>query len=193
MQIEDFNESLEMLHKEIADLLNDFRHVSNPREVTGYYIYKDWENKLPLKKTGLIARLNENEKIELIATLSGGVFNQIEISSPSGSIISNVVPHDQAFNYRTGSYNTVCFSGETADSIAGYIYTHKNDNLKLIFLNGKKTGELNLPEDEKVMVGQTWKLFDSQYEVKILQRKLNIYSNAVNACRRLLDENEKME
>ena len=188
MQVDDFTERLDDLHKEIADMLTDFEHVSNPREVTGYYICKDWVKKIPLNKSGIYARLSEDEKLEINATMMGGVFNQIQVSSPSATMESEIVPHDQAFNYRIGNKNMVWFSGNEADTIAEFIKDNLTEKLTLTFLNGeKKSGSIVIPDDEKEMIAQTWRLYESQLEVRMLQRKIRVYSNAVNACRSLID------
>lgn len=169
------------INADMASLLDDFEMVNNPKEVEGYYILKGWQSKLPLTSTGIIARINQGEKLELIATLAGATFNQIEI----GNCRSEVVKHDQAFNYRHKTYNTVYFSGDKADSIAEYIAIHKNEALKLNFLEGGVKKSFALTDADKNMISKTWNLYWGQKESHELQKEMWMCSKKIETFRRL--------
>ena len=189
-EIEQIDKGLSECNLKIATQLDNFEHVSNPRQVTGYYILKGWNSKLPFTHTAIYARVNEDEKLELIATLAGSTFNSISVSDGTESLESEIVAHDQAFNYRHNGYNTVCFSGSKADSIAQFIAQHQEKNIKINFLEGKKKGEFSLPADEKSMIAETWRLFESQHQQKELQKQLWIISRKIDASRRMLENND---
>ena len=171
----------------ISGLLAQFEKVNNPREVTGYYIIKGWSSHIPLKSTGIYARINENENLELIATLSGSTFNQIEV----GGLYSDIVKHDQALNYRHATFNTVFFTGGKADSIAEYISHHEEVNLKLDFIEGKHKSQFVIPTNQKNMISQTWSLYSSQLEIRKLQKELAICSRKIDTFRRLRDDHSQ--
>lgn len=175
---------LQEVNAKVADMLNNFEMVRNPREVSGYYILKGWNSKLPLITTGIYARINENEKIELIATLGGATFNQIAV----GENYSEVVHHDQAFNFRHERYNTVYFAGGKADTIADYIATHHNEKLKLLYLEGKKQNSFIIPDIEKEMITETWNLYAAQKEAHELQKTLWLCSRKIDTFRRFMNE-----
>ena len=176
------------LNGKIAGLLNGFEKVKKPREVTGYYLLKGWSGKVPLQSTGIYARINENETLELIATLSGGTFNRIGI----GDLYSEVVKHDQGLNYRHPTFNTVFFTGGKADTIAKYIAENRDQNLKLEFLEGgSRKSSFTIPGNEKDMIAQTWKLLECQLEIKQLQKQLAICSRKIDTFRRVRDDKEK--
>lgn len=164
--------------------LDNFEFIKNPKEVSGYYLLKNWKDKIPLTSTGIYARINENEKLELIATLSGNTFNKIGVDG----FVSEVVPHDQAFNFRHQRFNTVYFSGGKADTIASYIAEKHDDKVTLNFYEGNKTNKFLIPDNEKEMIAQTWKLYNSQMYTRQLQKNLWIYSRKIDTFRRIMDE-----
>lgn len=181
------------LNNEIASQIEDFDYIKNPREVSGYYLLKGWHSKLPFTSTGIYARINENEKLELIATLAGGTFNQLGVGVGSSDFFSEIVPHDQAFNFRHSRFNTVYFSGGKADTIAEYIVAHNADKVNLEFLDGNKKKNFLIPENEKNMINQTWKLYSSQLEAHKMQKELWICSKKIETFRRIMDSENKLE
>ncbi len=173
--------------EKISEIIGDFDYVSNPREVEGYYIFKGWRQRYPLKQTGLLARITESEGLELIATLSGGHFNEIGVSAGSTTLSSGIVPHDQALNYRAGNLNTVCFTGNKADSIAELVADNESSSVGVVYLNPGKTGAISLPDDEKKMIAATWRLYSLQKSVHNNEKELPRLSGKIAACRRMLE------
>ena len=169
--------------------LESFEMVKKPREVSGYYILKGWNQRLPFTTTALYARINENEKLELIATLAGKTFNRISV----GGVMSEIVPHDQAFNYRHERFNTVYFTGDKADSIAQYISMHIDSKLNLEFLEGAKKNNFNLPNDQKEMIAKTWNLYNTQLKIKHLQKELWLYSRKIETFRMMMLKDETIK
>lgn len=193
-QTADIEAELNNCNARMGDILNKFEHISNPREVTGYYILKGWKSKTPLTSTGIFARITENENLELIATLSGGTFNKISVSDGNSIAESSVVPHDQALNYRHSSYNTVCFSGEKTDSLIQFIANHHASALKLNFMEGGSNKKsFTIPADEKDMIFQTWSLFEAQLQQKQLQKQLWINSRKIATYRRMLESPDSLK
>ena len=176
----------------IAGLINDFEYVSNPRQVTGYYILKGWQNKLPMKKTGIYARINDNEELELIATLSGGNFNQILVSNGREEVESGVVPYDQALNYRHNNLNTVCFYGTAADSVAEFIGVNEPDKITVSYIEGNKKKQAVLGDEEKNMIARTWELYSYNKEGRELQKNIWIYSKKIDAYRRMMESRDSV-
>lgn len=183
--------ALQDINSQIVSQLNDFEMIKKPREVSGYYLLKGWSSKIPFSSTGIYARINENEKIELIATLAGSTFNQIEVGSGDSNFFSEVMRHDQAFNFRHERFNTVYFSGGKADTIAQFIAGHYNDKIDLKFLEGKIRKNFQIPENEKNMIRKTWNLYNSQVEARKLQKELFISSKKIDTFHRLLDAHEE--
>lgn len=182
------DEEIQVLNSEIQSQLNNFEVIKKPREVTGYYLLKNWENKIPFTSTGIYARINENENLELIATLSGQTFNQISVGGNNAEFYSKVMPHDQAFNYRHERFNTVCFSGGKTDTIIQFIADNQNHKINIRFLEGKLKYNFVLPENEKNMITQTWNLYNSQQKLRILQKDLWVSSKKIETFRRFVYE-----
>lgn len=178
------------LNNNIESMLKDFEYFSNPKAVEGFYILKDWQKKIPMTKSGIYARLTEQNSLELIATLSGGEFDQISVSSDGEELKSAVVKYDQALNYRYNNLNTVCFSGGACDSIAELIYGYKGSKIKLDFLNGKSPKHIDIPGDEKEMIAKTWELYDAQREVRKLEKDIWVSSKKIDTYRTMLDNNQ---
>lgn len=186
-QIEEVNNDIEEARKNVGNMIGHFEYVEKPRQVEGYYILNGWKNKYPLMNTGLVARVNKSEGFELIATLTGAHFNEIGVTSGTTTLQSAVVPHDQALNYRAGNLNTVCFSGERADSIGAFIAANESATVTVAYLNGKRSGTHPLSEGEKTMIAQTWRLYHSQKELHKLEKEIPRLSGKISACRRMLE------
>ena len=178
---------LQDINSRINKDLENFEFVENPREVSGYYILKGWKNNLPFTTTSLYARINKDEKLELIATLAGATFNKIGVISGEEEVFSEIVHHDQAFNYRHERFNTVYFSGAKADTIAQFISRHRNDKIHLEYIEGAKKSKATLSEKQKDMISETWNLFECQLQARELQKEFWISSKKIETFRRIMD------
>ncbi len=168
--------------------MNNFTVVDNPREVEWYYILKSWTGKYPLQSTGLVARITKSEQLELIAALKGGTFDQIQLQSGVDSMESDVVPHDQALNYRREGLTTVMFNGAKADEVGAFIADNELNNLKLIFLEkGKVKGSWVLNNDTKKMVSVTWALANGMKNLNTTEMKMKLLSNKIDILRKHLE------
>lgn len=191
-QREEVESRLATARERVGIMVEHFDYVNNPREVEGYYIFDGWKNRYPMKQTALVARVTQDIRFELIATLTGAHFNEIGVSSAGETVASEVVPHDQAFNYRAGNLNTVSFTGEKADSIGSFITRHCNDEITVAYLEGKRTGSLSLPSDEKQMIARTWELYSAQLNMHTLEKELPRLSGKIAACRRMLESRDSV-
>lgn len=181
-QIDSCENEIKVLTDNVNTWLSDFTVVDNSREVESYYILNGWQNRYPLQNTGLVARISNGERLEIIAALKGSTFNSIRVESGDLSAESAVVPHDQALNYRREGLNTVMFSGAQADSVAQIIADNELNPVKIVYLeNGKVKGNWQMPEDYKKMVSATWMLYSSRSRqiklegyMKMLCKKIEI-------------------
>lgn len=110
--------TLESRRDEVEELLPSFSRVDNPRYVDGFYIDSEWKDRYPLQQTGIVARILDDESIELVAACSGNRFTAIELSGDGWSRRTATVEPDQALNRTFGGLTTVAFSGPETDSIA---------------------------------------------------------------------------
>lgn len=181
-QIDSCENEIRVLTDNVNTWLRDFTVVDNSREVESYYIFNGWQNRYPLQNTGLVARISNGERLEIIAALKGSTFNSVRVESGDLSAESAVVPHDQALNYRREGLNTVMFSGVQADSVARLIADNELNPVKIVYLeNGKIKGNWQMPEDYKKMVSATWMLYSSRSRqiklegyMKMLCKKIEI-------------------
>ena len=192
-EIDSASSALDKLNSEIGNMMPEFVHVSNPREVEGYYIYQGWKEKYPLTSTELAARISENEGLELIAALTGGVFDRISVEADGGKAFSATVPHDQALNYRAGNINTVCFTGAEADSVASFISSHEDSRVILSYIGGAKPVSITLSPDTKKMISATWQLYSAQKESHQLEKMMPLLSRKIDLCRRMLNEADSVK
>ena len=172
----------------VDNTLNKFTVVENPREVEGYYILKDWAGKYPLQSTGLVARITKSEQLELIASLKGGTFDQIQVVSGVESMESDVVPNDQALNYRRDGLTTVMFSGAKADEIGSFIADNELNNLKLVFLeNGKVRSSWVMPVETAKMATITWALSNGMKNLNKTEMNMKVLSQKVYILRKHIE------
>lgn len=190
-QTEEVTTNLSDLKNRIGEVIVDFDYVSNPREVEGYYIFKGWKDRYPLTTTGVVARITEDERLELLATLAGGTFNELGVTSGGETRSTGVVAHDQALNYRTPDFNKVCFTGAKADSVAMLIAEFPSSEVS--YLEGGKKKTVKLPADLQSMLAATWRLYSLQKEAHGYEKELPRLAGKIAACRRMLDESASGE
>ena len=179
------------LSEQVDALLRDFTSVNNSREVEGYMIFNGWQNRYPLQKTGVVARLNASERIELVAALSNGVFDQIRIITPTETAETSVVVHDQALNYRRDGLTTVLFSGEKAESVASLIADNELNPLTVVFLNGgRETGKWKIPEDYAKMISMTSMLSTARNNQMKMERQSVLLGEKLKLLRRHQEESK---
>lgn len=169
-QVDSVNDEIEALRTQVGAMLDDFERVDDPRQVEGFTIYKGWARRYPLTQTGVVARMTENEALELVAALQGGTFEQIRATGSAGSATSARVPYDQALNYRAGGLNTVAFTGAAADSVGAVIAQSAGD-VQIEYI-GSKTITRRLSPAEKEMIAATWRLTDARKRSAYLERLL---------------------
>lgn len=175
---------IDSLHSAVGNMLQGFRHISNPREVEGYTLANSLAGQLPLTSTGLAARITEGEGFELLSALSGNTYCRLRAVTPEGSASTAVVPHDQALNYRHSGYNTVAFSGTAADSVGRLIALAPEGKVKIEFIqpSGRVASTVTLPAARQKAIAETWRLYNAQstaerleMQVKLLNRKISLF------------------
>lgn len=180
---------LKVMTDNVNQWMRDFTVVDNSREVEGYYIFNGWQNRYPLQSTGMVARISNGERLELIAALKGATFNAVMVESGEKSATTAVVPHDQALNYRREGVNTVMFAGAEADSVAQIIADNELNVVKVIFLeNGKPKGSWQIPEDYKKMISATWMLYSSRQQQMRLEAEMKKEFKKIEILRIHLDK-----
>lgn len=182
-EIDSCNSAIQSLRTSEDIWLHDFTTVSNPREAAPYIIYSAAKDKYPPKSTGLLARLADNGQFELIASLTGGTFDQIVVESSGESISSEVIPPDQALNYTAGGLNTVLFTGPSADSIGQLIADNDLSTIKLIFMKGKPVNSINIPQMERTMIMASYQFYAAQKEINRLERRIPMLANKIKILR----------
>ena len=161
-QTDSIKAELQALNNSFDAMVHTFEYVDNPREVEGYYIAGAWKGIYPLKKTGLVARITKNEKLELIAALAGGAhFDRLRVEGNGQTAETSVVRHDQALNYRMEGLNAVCFSDSAATSCAQLIAENNGSDIKIIYLEGdRQTGVISYPKPDQSTMMSTWNLYE---------------------------------
>lgn len=192
-EIDSCDSQIKTLNESTGVWVRDFTTVTNPREVGSYMIYTSFKNRYPLTGTGLVARVNDTGGFELIAALSRGTFDRIVVEANGESISSDVVPHDQALNYRTDALNTVSFTGEKADEIGKLIADNRLNSVKVNFFGKKLMSTWNMPDDYKQMVMATWMLYSSGKEANRLERRVQMLHQKINILRAHRDREDNAE
>lgn len=182
-EIETCNSDIETLRNEVGEMMVNFTTVSNPREVGSYTVLTSWRDRYPLSSTGLVARIDENNRFELVAALEGGTFDQITVQGPSVSASSDIVPNDQALNYRTASLTTVLYSGASADSIGALISDNALNTLNVIFVQSKPVRSWRLPGENANMIAITYSLYERMSELGRLERRVPMLHEKINLLR----------
>lgn len=189
--IDSCTQNIDILHDRINVWLRDFTRVENSREVEGYTIMNGWEKKYPPQSTSLVARISENEGLELIAVHQGSPFTAISVTVAGESASTESVRQDQALNYRRGNLSTVLFTGTKADSVAMLISNNELNNITVTFLNGKPVGKLDLPVANKKMISNTWQLYKSQQDVKRIEQSLPLLNEKMKLLRATIEKNKE--
>ncbi|MDE7421754.1 MAG: hypothetical protein K2N35_16310, partial [Muribaculaceae bacterium] len=192
-QTDSIKAELQALNNSFEAMVHTFEYVDNPREVEGYYIAGAWKGIYPLKKTGLVARITKNEKLELIAALAGGAhFDRLRVESNGQTAETSVVRHDQALNYRMTGLNIVCFSDSAATSCARLIAENNGSDIKIVYLEGdRQTGTLSYPKQDQSTMMATWNLYEvasrisrDERMIPILAKKGAIISQKIESLKK---------
>lgn len=183
--VENDTRLIDSLHQEVGRLLPLFDRIDDPRQVEPFTIRKGWTARYPLTSTGLVARITENENIELVAALAGGTFDRLTVSAPRlGEQSTDVVPHDQALNYRAAGLNTVAFSGLRADSVARLIALAPEGSVTVAYGATSR----RLPAAEQQMIADTWRLADAHRQAQIKERQLLITDQKIKILQQRLEQ-----
>lgn len=187
--IDSCQNQLQVMSDNVNEWMRDFTAVNNSREVEGYYIFNGWQDRYPLQATGMIARISNNETLELIAALKGATFNSVSVVCGEDTASSAVVPYDQALNYRRDGINTVMFSGEEADNVARLIADNQLNNVKVVFTeNGKTKSSWQMPDDYKKMISATWMLYSSRRQQMQLENRITLDNHKIAIIKTHLGE-----
>lgn len=193
-EIDSCNSVVATLGNKVGYMLEDFTAVKNPREVEGYTIMKGWENRYPLQQTGVVARISDAEGLELIASLKGGVFDQLRVTSGEMSAVTPVIPHDQALNYRREGLTTVMFTGEAADSVARLITDNELNPITVTYLNGgRPTGTWKITNDYAKMISMTTMLYNDRSTQTRLERRVIMLGEKLKLLRQHVAPEETEE
>lgn len=187
-EIASTEKQLDYLHEKIGTLLSGFRHVDNPREVEGYTILEGWQNRYPLKTTGIAARITEGEGFEIVAALAGGTFDAIGVESGGESAVTSSVPHDQALNYRMQGLNTVAFTAGKGDTVGNFVSSASGDVTLVYLSGGKRVKSVPLNAETRRMLTDTWELYSSQHEAEAMERRIPMLNSKLQAIRRMAGE-----
>lgn len=188
-EIKSCNSEIEILRQRVSDLMSNFTTVANPREVGSYMIVNEWRNRYPLNGTGIVARIDNNNRFELIAA-NPKPFDRIIVKTPEASAASALVPNDQALNYRTASLTTVMFAGEQADSIGQLICGNAQGSLTLIFDYGKPVASWSIPAENSKMIALTYALYRDTRELHRLERRVPMLHEKINLIRQHKDKDQ---
>lgn len=183
VQIDSCKSQISILRNHISTWMTDFTTVANPREVGSYKILTSWRNKYPLTSTGIVARINDSDGFEIVAALSGKAFNRITVQGPSVTASTDVVPHDQALNYTSGSLTTVMFTGEAADSVGQLIANNELNPLTVIFENGAPVQSLKLASGNARMISYTYALYKATSDLQNLERRVPMLNEKIKLIR----------
>lgn len=188
LQIDSCNNTISVLKQNQDEWLQNFTTVSNDREVAPYIIYTDFRSKYPPQGTGLIARLAENGQFELVASLSGARFTSITVTAPDGSASSETIAPDQALNYMAGGLNTVLFTGSKADSIGNLIADNQLNPITVTFVGKGPVKTWKMPDDYSKMIMATFRLYDSQKRINMLERRVSMLNRKISLLRSHIDK-----
>ncbi len=191
-EINSIQTHIDSLHNAVGDMLQNFRHINNPREVEGYTLANALVGQLPLTSTGLAARITEGEGFELLSALSGNTYCQLRAISPEGTAVTAVVPNDQALNYRHSGYNTVAFTGTAADSVGQLIALTPEGKVRIEFLqpSGRVASTFTLPAARQKAIAETWRLYDAQATAERLELQVKLLNRKISLLRMRLDKSD---
>lgn len=182
-QIDSCQTAIEDARTQIEEWLPDFETVTNPREAGSYMIYRAVRNSYPLQHTGITARIDDAGILELIAALDTP-FDQIGAVTDTESVDSDVVPNDQALNYRTANLTTVMFSGQKANDVAKFIADNQLNAVRVNYYSGgRNLLSRKIPEGELKAIMATWMLYDAQTKLQQLERRQAMLGEKVKIFR----------
>lgn len=186
-------DKIDELHSEFELAAIQFDVVSDPILVEKYRVLKGWKGYDPYAGTGVVARLLEDNTIELVVSCASGKFSSVTFESGAESVSSENVPEGNALNTTMGGVCRVAFNN--ASSLAEFVYTHKEDNVLLRFSNGKS---ISLSPKQKAMIAATWHLLythrmlnELEARQVVVYNKLNLFESEVAKDTAAMSESSK--
>lgn len=165
---------IDTLHMAIEKTATKFVEVSDPMLVEKYKVLNGWQGYDTTSGTGVLARLLEDDTIELVVTSTAGKFSSITLSSEGESVSAGPVERGGALNATVGNVNRVAFNN--AESVAEFVWNHQGRPVTMRFSNG---ASIALSENQKNMIGQTWYLLNLQKELNELERHQVVIYNKI--------------
>lgn len=181
---------IENLRNEEKEMLDSFVAVDNPCLVEGYIVFEGWQKYDTGSGTGIIARVLNNERIEIVASLMGAAFDRIEVVAGNKTVSSKIVPYDGALNYRSGNVEIVAFTEASADSVAEFIAKNYSDALELRYYGRTLSGKIKLSDSQIKMIVATWRLVSTHAELNRMERSLPLYNEKIRILKAHININD---
>lgn len=172
----------------LDSLAAEFDVVNNPTLVEKYRVAKGWKNYDSTSSTGIVARLLEDNTIELVATLAGGNFNQLSFSANGNSVTTDAVAPDGANNNTIGNVCRVAFCGNKAADVAEFVAHNISSEIKMSYMrSGRSVNTVTLSAAQKKMIAATYNLNDAlaatrniERQLPVIFKKLELFSSETN-------------
>lgn len=166
------------LSVDLARLADSFDAVTDPRLVEKYRVARGWKNYDSTSGTGVLARLLEDNSVEIVATASGCSFDAIRFESAGLSAETKPVPADGELNQTIGKTGRVAFNGDDALRLARFVRDNAAGVVMIRYIGaGRVVDKRELTTGQKEMIALTAELHDTQQAVDSLNRE---YTKAFN-------------
>ncbi|MEG0699999.1 MAG: hypothetical protein RR442_00485 [Muribaculaceae bacterium] len=175
-----------------AKLEKNFTYVKTPDMVEGYYVMSSANRNPLIQRTGIEARINEQNKMYIVSLLFGKSINHTRLSVTSGnggSAATQNVAYNGSTNYHFKndgiSNEMVTFRAEQCDTLCQFVTNNINANLKINFI-GKSRHSMPLSNADKKMISDTYTYSVALQELKsasgkkiYLENKLKINQDQI--------------
>lgn len=185
----DIQAQLDSLLPRTASLADEFDAITDPVLVEKYRVPRGWKNYDTTSGTGILARVLEDNSVEIIATCAAGPFQAVTLSSGTASFTSKSIPVDGEINQNINGTGRLAINGHEATAIARMAASSENTlTLSYISASGKPLAKITLSQKQKQMLSDVARLHSSQQLMDSLNRA---YTIAFNKMQLYLSETEK--
>ena len=71
--------------------------------------------------------------------------------------------------------------------MAAFIAAHEGDDVTIEYLNPGRSGSLKLSADQRAMIAETWRLYDTRRQIRRLEKEMPMLSRRIDACRLMME------
>jgi hypothetical protein len=182
-QIEETDSLLAIATWKADSLSGLFMTVSDKDLIEPYQVAKASTGDL-FSRNSIEARLTQTGEFYIISSLNGVSIKHtsVSISSANAEAKTDIVPYDNALNYRSNGSEMITFTASKCDTLGRFAVTHDNNKLTLTF-HGNSDYRVSLSATDVHKLADTYRMADAISRKATLSKQLELLRAKLQVAR----------